>query len=164
MRQGNAYGNTPLHEASINGHDGVVAYLLATDDHISSLSPAPMTAITAPLIHLPNKRGSTPLLFALYGRPSKALVERLLARGADPMHTDHDGVGVLHLCASQGHEHLLPLFLDRFRAMGLDLAASVSRPDANGHTPGFYAQMQGSEGVVRVLQREAAAGDSKKKK
>lgn len=160
LRQANAYGNSPLHEAAINGHDDVAAFLLATEDQATAATPTP-TATTTPttrLVDLPNKRGSTPLFFALYGPDAPLpLVERLLARGADPGRTDHDGVGVLHVCASQGHEHLLPLFLARFRAERLDVAALAARRDANGHDPAFYAQMKGHAGVVRLLEEAGKA-------
>ena len=148
----------------------MVAYLFETDDRAGSDSDATTTTATtaagtsAPttrLIDIPNKRGSTPLLFALYGARAPApLVERLLARGADPGQTDHDGVGVLHVCASQGHQHLLPVFLARFRARGLDVAALAARQDANGHDPAFYAEMKGHPEIVRLL--EEVAGPEKK--
>jgi len=157
LRQGNAYGNSPLHEASINGHDAVVAYLLEVDEQLSASSKPPHDDEPR-LVDLQNKRGSTPLLFALYGlRPPIQLVGRLLARGADIAHTDHDGVGILHVCASQGHDHLLPLFLSRFAAQGLDVAALATRRDANGHDPAFYARMKGHEKIVHMLLEAATA-------
>lgn len=142
----------------------MVAYLLETEDRVGSDSggttiAAAMSSHTTRLIDIPNKRGSTPLLFAIYGAHAPApLVERLLARGADPGQTDHDGVGVLHVCASQGHQHLLPLFLGRFQAQGLNVAALVARQDANGHDPVFYARMKGHTGIVRMLEEAAGPG------
>jgi ankyrin repeat protein len=137
----------------------VAAYLLEMDDHHHEGRNQTPTTAAVPLVALQNKRGSTPLLFALYGpRPPIALVERLLAGGSQIDHADHDGVGVLHVCASQGHETLLPLFLGRFAAAGLDVPELVARRDANGHDPAFYARMKGHEGVLRLLLEAAGKG------
>ena len=114
------------------------------------------TSSSSSLINLPNKRGSTPLLFSLYGRnPSLALVTLLLERGADPAHVDHDGVGVLHICAMQGHEHLVAFFLAKIKEKKEKekekQLASALAADSNGHAPLFYAKMKGYANIVDML-------------
>jgi hypothetical protein len=80
----NAFGNTPLHEAAIMGQEHILRFLVAKG--------APIDAV--------NKRGSTPLLFAIYSeRPRLSAVSYLVDSGANFRTTDEDGIGVLHISA-----------------------------------------------------------------
>jgi ankyrin repeat protein len=105
-------------------------------------------------VNLSNKRGSTPLLFSLYGpHPSLKLITLLLAHGADPTHVDHDGIGVLHIAAMQGHRELISYFLKE------KMVGKAGREkDANGHTPMFYAKMQGFDEIGEMLLEGEGVG------
>ena len=127
INKGNAYGNTALHEAAVGGQDAVITYLIEKGANVNVI----------------NKRGSTPLLFALYGdQPTRALISTLLSHGANITQVDEDGVGVLHISAIKGHEDLVKFFLEK---------GVANTPDLNGHGAAFYAKMKGHDALVKLL-------------
>lgn len=127
INKGNAFGNTPLHEAAVGGQEAVINYLIEKGANVNAV----------------NKRGSTPLLFSLYGdQPTRSLVSTFLDHGANISHADEDGVGVLHISAIKGHEDLVKFFLEK---------GVANTPDLNGHGAAFYARIKGHTGLVKLL-------------
>jgi ankyrin repeat protein len=123
----NTFQNSPLHEACICASEPVVSHLLSKGAQVD----------------MPNKRGSTPLLFAVYcDKPSRGVVQALLNAGANAKHVDEDGVGVLHICALKNHVELLRMFMEQ---------GVTPEPDKAGNSPAFYAKMKGHKDALRVL-------------
>lgn len=92
--------------------------------------------------------GMTPLLLAArIGEDS--LVKSLLARGADPAHTDSEGWTALHWAVHENQEAAARVLLDH-------AAALVNTPDAAGATPLMHAAEAGSEALARLLLERGA--------
>jgi len=93
--------------------------------------------------------GATPL--ALAARIGEAeLAQSLLARGADPAHTDAEGWTALHWAVHEKREAAVRVLLDH------DGAAGVNTPDAAGTTPLMHAAEAGSEALARLLLERGA--------
>ncbi len=119
------YGGTLLHSASAGGLEGLVERLLASG---ASIDP-------------PDVAGYTPLIRAARGWASadreptragrQAVVNLLLARGANPDVVGADGVTLLHAAASGNHVGVMETMLGRGRR--------VTDPDRYGRTPLLFA-------------------------
>jgi len=122
-------GNTPLHWAAWNGHEGVVKELLCRD------------AVS------PNKQdhsGQMPLHHAA-GRGYEGVVKILLEHdGVNPDNPDNNGRTPLWWAASNGREEVMRMLLK------LD-SINPDKPDNSGQTPLNWAAWSGHEGVVKIL-------------
>ena len=97
---------------------------------------------------------ATPLLLA--ARIGEAeLVKSLLARGADPTHTDAEGWTALHWAVHEKREAAARVLLDHDT-----LVSGVNTPDAAGSTPLLLAAEAGSEPLTRLLLERGADKDA----
>ena len=141
----NGYNATPLWKAARYGHDRIVDMLLQHDE----------TAYEGGIdmgIDKAHVSGFTPLgAAALKGHV--AVVDRLLAAGANP-NIDAGQVGApLHVAAEDGH---ILVVLSLLRDDRVDINAASSFPAHNGATPLWIAAKKGHADVVRALVQKGA--------
>jgi ankyrin repeat protein len=160
------HGQTPLHLASWQGHEGVAQLLIdrgadfsATDQyghtplHVASWTGregvARLLIDRGADFSATEKYGRTPLhLASRWGHEGVARL--LIDRGADVWATDKDGQTALHLASWDGHEGVARLLIDR----GADIWAT----DKDAQTPLDLASLVGHEEVARLLI-DRGAGD-----
>jgi ankyrin repeat protein len=87
------YGNTPLHDAALNGHKDVAELLVAHGADVNAK----------------NNNGSTPLHLAASYKGHKDVAELLLANKAKVNAEDNKGQTPLHLAAAYGHKEVAQL-------------------------------------------------------
>lgn len=123
----NIYGNTPLHEAALNGHEGVAELLLNHGADILST----------------NYGQATPLYLAVsYGQLS--MVKLLLKHGRPQLdRTGPKGFTPLHKAAEQGAEEMVVALLQA--------GALVAASDNQGMTPLHLASQRGHLSIARLL-------------
>jgi len=129
------WGNTPLHKACMNGQLDVERYLLTY--HGANLEAAD------------NNEGKTPLLEACWCG-HLAVVQELVARGANLEATDNDGWTPLH-CACNWGQHDVAQFL--LVSCG---GANLEATDDDGMTPLHLACYQENLAVVQELVARGA--------
>ena len=153
MGETDAYGNTPLHQASFNGQSEVVKVMLAKGE-------ADVNAV--------NNDGETPLFVAVDSN-NIYVSELLLGAGAQPDKATNEGVCPLHAAAMNGNEHMVDVLIkhgaDGETALiiaarkGLNnvvseltgKGADVTCADQNEHTALFYATESGFNEIVEIL-------------
>lgn len=91
-------------------------------------------------LHLPNKRGQTPLLLAALHGCHETLLYLLgwfLKQQMTHLITSNDNQGntVLHYLAAQGHENLIKILLDRDKAWYSYCVDLLAKPNQQGHVP-----------------------------
>jgi len=129
INQADTAGNTPLHWASSNGHEGVVKILLGRHD----INP-----------DKPDNDGETPLLRGA-SRGHEVVVKMLLGRDdVNPDKPDNYGQTPLSWAAANGHDGVVKMLLGRDDV-------KPDRSDRAGRTPLFFAAARGREGVVKIL-------------
>ncbi|KND87112.1 Serine/threonine-protein phosphatase 6 regulatory ankyrin repeat subunit A [Tolypocladium ophioglossoides CBS 100239] len=149
-------GQTPLHEAVIRGHDGVVGELLdfLQNDEVRKI-----------VVNTGDKHGRTALQWAaLRGR--ETVLQMLIASGADIKATIKDGQTALHL-ASKDSDGWTPL--SRAAENGreavvkllLECGADFESKNRDGWTPLSWAAENGHEAVVNLLLEHGADFESK---
>ncbi|MBO6765404.1 ankyrin repeat domain-containing protein [Maricaulis sp.] len=107
-------GGSPLHAAVLGGHAGTVDWLLNAGADPDALTPSGNSAIVVAAAH-----------------NNLALVQRLLAAGADPNRgTLQDGTSALHHAAIHNNRAMIDALLN---------AGARPGPDGSGHAPGYYA-------------------------
>ena len=143
----NDYGSTALHIASFNGHEAVVAKLLA----------ALLTA--GGDVSLKTLKGSTALYIASQNG-HEAVVDKLLAAGVDVNAKNDYGSTALHIASFNGHEAVVAKLLAALLAAGGDVNAKT----ADGWTALYVASQKGHEAVVTKLLAVGADVESVVKK
>jgi len=124
-------GNTPLHWAAWNEHEGVVRTPLGLD----GISPDKPDGCGRIILH------------HAAGRGCEGVVKTLLARhGANPDKPDNNGQTPLWWAAADGCVGVVKILLGC-------RDVSSGRSDNNGRTPLWYAAAIGCEGVAKVLLR-----------
>ncbi len=118
--------NTPLHLAAINGHGGVVEYLL--DIGVA--------------VDVGDNENSTALDVASQ-QGHLDVVRLLIARGADPEHGDVSGMTPLHFACYEGRAEVATVLVKH----GADVRATT----ANGSTPLHGATWGGHAELVALL-------------
>jgi len=110
-------GWSPLHLAGFYGHVDAARWLLERGAAVEAISTG--------------REANRPLHAALAGAGNPALVELLVARGADVCATGASGITPLHIAASRGSEQFVALL----RAGGADPQAAMH----DGRTPADLA-------------------------
>lgn len=125
----NQLGNTPLHVACSTNQTLAARELIISGADIKAL----------------NKRGSTTLLFAIYGLPedSVGLVSMLIEGGVDVNATDSNGSTALHAAASKGYLKVAEKLLDS--------GANVTLKDVAGKDAQHYARVRGFDEVFHAI-------------
>jgi len=124
-------GSTPLHWASVNGHDTIVQRLLeaGADTNVN------------------NKYGSTPLYWASENGHD-TIVQRLLEAGADANAKDPYGSTPLHWASENGHDTIVQRLLEG--------GADANAKNEDGRTPLHLASENGHNAMVqRILEAGA---------
>src|SRR5437762_2374265 len=93
----NQLGATPLHDAAWSGNRELAAYLIEHGANVQARHA---------------EGGSTPLAFAVI-KNDLAMVDLLLAHGADFKAADNYGATPLHLAADRGYRKLVDLLLEK---------------------------------------------------
>jgi len=144
-------GMTPLMYAAANGNLAAVKLLLAKNARVNAVS-AP--AGTGPRSHVKNgviQLGSfTPLLLAAATGGSAAIVDALIAAGADVNAADARGLTVVMTAVATDHGD--PAMVRALIAKGANLAAK----DLNGETALDWAMKAGNTAEVAMLKRAGA--------
>jgi ankyrin repeat protein len=120
-------GNTPLHAAALSGRLDIARRLIEAGAEVDAR-------------HTQDR--ATPLHYAITGDHA-AMLEFLLARGADPSAVYGDLVSGLHLAAGRGHARIVEILIAK--------GAALNSRAGNGATPLEDAVRRGSEDVVRLL-------------
>ncbi|XP_025806581.1 tankyrase-1-like [Panicum hallii] len=95
--------------------------------------------------------GATPLVFAVQGTGSTAVVSLLLSHGADANKADNGGISPLHIAAERGFYEVAELLLSK--------GADVDPICENGGAPVHIAAKMGHAKVLKLLlQNKADAG------
>tara|TARA_B100001248_G_scaffold262669_1_gene260660 strand:- start:62012 stop:63190 length:1179 start_codon:yes stop_codon:yes gene_type:complete len=107
-------------------------------------------------VNAENKWGVRPLTYAAqhYDEEGEALVDCLLAAGANPNAKEKDGTALMHTILTD--EKLTKSFLNFLVSKGFDLEIR----DNDGWTPLHYAVNSGSRGYVKVLLSAGACIDA----
>jgi len=124
--QTDAASRTPLYVAARDGHDSVVALLLAAGATVDK----------------PRDTGMTPLYAASFGG-HLAVVTRLLASGAGPSCQSMHGITPLHVASHNGHTEVMTALL----AAG----AAVNHPHSDRAAVLHFAAQNGHADVVSAL-------------
>jgi ankyrin repeat protein len=144
-------GSTPLMYAAGNGNLAAVKLLLARGANINAVSAAPGTI---PGSHVKNGITQighfTPLLFAAAVSGSAAVVDTLIAAGADVNASDARKLTVLMTAVATDHGD--PAIVRALIAKGVDLKAK----DLNGETALDWAMKAGDTAEVAMLKRAGA--------
>jgi len=131
------------------------------------------------LVHQPDERGFTPLVFATYSN-QYAITRLLLEKGALVDAQDANGNTALMGVAFKGFTDLATLLIDEYNAelntqnnsgatalsfaamfgqeemaqLLLEKGADAAIADQNGHTPARYAQMKGFSALSSLLAKQ----------
>lgn len=119
------FGNTPLLEAVVSGHNPIATLLVKQGASL-------------------DLQDSGSYLCKIVASGETALLKRLLTYGMDPNSKDYDDRTPLHMAAAEGL-HLVAKIL-------LDFGASVLSEDRWGNTPLDEAQKCGSKPLIRMLE------------
>jgi len=146
------YRNTPLHYAGDNANPEVAAALLSAGADVNALSAIGRTS---------KARGRTPLHEAAANASKAAVIEFLVAAGADVNALDSNGHAPLHAAA---WDNPRPEIATALIAAGADIEARD--PDgyvppgraANDRTPLLMALYRGAKGSVAVVEVLLRAG------
>ncbi|NGX54866.1 MAG: hypothetical protein KR126chlam2_00486 [Chlamydiae bacterium] len=122
-------GQTALHMAAYNGHEGCVSALLESDDTD---------------VNLADNKGHTALHRAAQNDHKGCLSVLLEREDIDVNLADEDGWAALHYAASGGNEGCVRALLER-------VDVDVNRANTNGDTALHRAAYNGHEGCVRAL-------------
>jgi len=153
------YASTPLAMAAQHGRLESVKLLLARGANLDCVPTGGHSALVAavnagnvPIVKLLLSPGDGEqfgqALFSATRSNNLALVDLLLAEGADPLQQDQDKYSLLHIAAEQGN---VPL-LQRLVAAGVDVNAQAN----NGATALHIAARSGQTNAVRFLLEQGA--------
>ncbi|KAI1051111.1 hypothetical protein LB506_010823 [Fusarium annulatum] len=126
-------GNTPLHVASVAGHDSYVKLILRY------LEPEHQC-----LLEIRNKKLQTPLHFAAFNGHSK-ISRTLLGYGADPNALDCHKISPLWVASSKGYSEVVDELLSH------GAGKTITTPNKNGKTPLYSAAAGNHVEVVKIL-------------
>jgi len=157
-------GQTPLHHAVMEGHEGVARLLLDNGADVTATDNATWTPLERAsdtgnkgMVQLliekganataTDKNGVTPLHIASYSWHEE-VVGLLIDKGADPSASRKDGQSPLHWTSASGKEVAVRLLIDK--------GAEVTAVDKDGRTPLHLAVTGGHDGVVRLLVDKGA--------
>lgn len=144
-------GRTPLIAAAYMGHHEAVEILLDHNAEVNLADGDGRTALSVAALCVPTAAGVKG-----YGE----VAGRLLERGADPGHRDHDGMTPLLLAAYEGHDDIVELLLEAGADVDETAGPDGNAPAAAAVTPLLAAAAMGHMRTVSRLLFWGAAVDA----